>query len=551
MEVCCRISGKTFDVSNHEMELRKKFGFGNTLPKMLPKYRFQQLGGFWPQWNLHKRKCDKTGKQIVSVFRPDCIYPVWHRDEWIEYSSPPSMEFDSSKSFFEQAWKLFPKCPIPHIFQSHNQNCEYTDDWYYSKDCYLCHSGQNNEDARYCYGCDSIKDVHCAVFSFDSELCMDLINSSNCFNSAFLLNCKNVNDSAFLYDCRDCNDCLFCFNLRNKKYCFGNEQLTKEEFEKRCCELDLRSFAVYEKAKGFFSEMMKDIAWHRALKIDQCENSTGNFIRNCKDCENCYMLSFHENCANVSFSGPHAKGILDSIGTVGGELTYMCSLPVYCYEAKFSFSVSHCRFVEYCAYMQNCHYCFGCCGLVNQEYCIFNKKYSKEKYEELREKIIIHMKKMGEWGEFFPGYFAPNPYNESYAGFQFSVVPEKTFQFKMSEPIEKISMKTAEMKDIPDSCELLTRDQEKWLMGQVFWDSACERPFQIQAADIEFSRRLKTPLPHSYYINRIQDNFKWMPFVGELRKTICAKSGNEIFTNWPKEYDKRILCEEEYLRIVK
>jgi hypothetical protein len=342
---------------------------------------------------------------------------------------------------------------------------------------------------------------------------------------------------------------FFCFNLRNKKYCFGNEQLTKEEFENKRKEWDLSSFENYQKAKKFFAEIMLKKAWHRALKIDRCENSTGCFIRNCKDCENCYMLSNHENCANVSLSGPNARWILDSLGTVGAELAFMSVLPVYCYDTRFCFSTDHCRFVEYSAYLKNCQYCFGCCGLVNEKYCIFNKKYSPEEYEQLHAKIVEHMKKTEEWGKFFPSHFAPNPYEESYSRFHF---PDKRgINFRTADPIEKITMKTAEFEDIPDSIELLNPEKEKWLQEQIFWDHEYERPFQIQAADIDFARKMRVPLPHFYYINRIQSNFKWMPFNGELRETKCAKSDKVIKTNWPEKYDGRILSEDEYLKVIK
>lgn len=549
MENKCSVSGKTFQVSPHELSLRKIFGVENIPLKLSPKYRIQYIGAFWPHWNLHKRKCDRTGKQIISIFRPDCVYPVWQRDEWIAHANPPEKDFDFNRPFFDQAWELFQECPIPHIFQSHNQNCEYTDDWYYSKNCYLCHSGQNNEDCRYCYGCDSIKNIHGGVFSFESELCLDIINSIKCFHSIFLLNCRNIDSSAFLYDCRDCSNCLFCFNLRNKKHCFGNEQLTKEEFEKKKKEWDFSSRITYEKAKKYFAEMMITLAWHRALQIDKCENSSGNFIHNCKDCENCYLLSYHENCANTAFSGPHAKMTLDSVGTVGGEMVYMTSLPVYCYDARFCFSTSHCRFVQYSAYLQNCHYCFGCCGLVNEKYCILNKKYSKGDYENLLPKIIKHMGE--EYGDFFPKYFSPNPYEESFSGFYFPLSKENPFGFDSCEPIEKINVKTAEIKDIPDSIKNLTPEKEKWLISQIFWDKTLNRPFQIQQDDIDFAKKLNTPLPYQYYINHMQSNLYWMPFSGELRETICAKSGKKIFTNWPQTYDRKILSEEEYLKFIK
>lgn len=551
MKVKCEISGRDFEVSRHEIELRKKFGFGDTLPKVLPKYRFQYLGAFWPHWNLHKRKCDKTGSQIISIFRPDCIYPIWKRKEWFENNNPPSQDYDPSMTFFNQAWELFQKCPIPHVFESHNQNCEYTDDWYYSKNCYLSHSGEYSEDCYYCYASDHCKDVNYGVFIFYSELCFDLINSTNCFNSLFLLDSRMVSDSAFLYDCRDCNNCLFCFNLRNKSYCFGNKQLSKKEFEIEKAKWDFSSGKVYEKAKEFFSKMMVEMAWHRALHIDHCENSSGNFMRQCKDCENCYLLSKHENCANDCFSGPDAKMTLDSLGTIGGELTFMTSLPVYSYNAIFSFSVSHCKFVEYSAYLQNCHYCFGCCGLVNKKYCIFNKQYFEKEYKILREKIISHMKKTDEWGEFFPGYFAPNPYEESFSGFRFSLTRPEDFGFRKGGPVERKTVKTAEIKDIPDSYRDLNSEQEKWLTEHIFWDEKYKRSFQVTRKDIDFAKRIKGPLPNAYYVHRMHDNLLWMPFDGELRDTICAKSGKKIKTNWPEKFDGRILCEEEYLKVVK
>jgi hypothetical protein len=548
--------------SQHEQELRQKFGL-TASPTDTPVDRFKHLGAFWPMWNLHQRKCGHSGKAIVSVFRPDCPYPVWHRDAWFAEADPPQAEFDPGRPFFEQAWELFQSCPIPHAFQSHNQNCEYTDDWYYSKNCYLCHSGQNNEDCRYCYGCDSITDLQGAVFSFNSEVCADLINCSKCFGSFYLLNCKNVHDCGFLYDCRDCSDCLFCSNLRNKKYCFGNEQLSREEFEAKKAEWDFGSQKVWEHAKDYFADMMQGMAWHRAQQIDHSENSSGNYVHHSKDCENCYMLSYHENCANVCFSGPQAKTALDCLGTVGAELTYMCSLPVYCYEARRCFSVSHCRFVEYSAYMQNCQYCFGCCGLVNRKFCVFNKQYEEAEYHELVARIKAHMQQpadgksgLCEWDRFFPGYFAPNPYAESYSGFHFPLTGgaggEITKQgYRDAEPLEKADVKTAEVSKIPDSLAELTPEKEAWLMAQVFWDEEYARPFQIQAADITFARRLEIALPRVYYVNRMQGNFRWMPLIGQLRDGVCAKSGVALRTNWPAEYDGRILCEEEYLKIVK
>jgi hypothetical protein len=179
---------------------------------------------------------------------------------------------------------------------------------------------------------------------------------------------------------------------------------------------------------------------------------------------------------------------------------------------------------------------------VNKKYCIFNKQYSEKEYEILRKKIISQMKKGGEWGQFFPAYFAPNPYEESFSGFHFP---------REGGPVERKNVKTAEIEDIPDSWKELGSEKEKWLTEQIFWDEKYKRSFQITKRDIDFAKRIKGPLPRDYYIHRLQDNFLWMPFNGELRDTVCAKSGVRIKTNWPEKFDGRILCEEEYLKFVK
>jgi hypothetical protein len=179
---------------------------------------------------------------------------------------------------------------------------------------------------------------------------------------------------------------------------------------------------------------------------------------------------------------------------------------------------------------------------VNKKYCIFNKQYSEKEYEILREKIISQMKKGGEWGQFFPGYFAPNPYEESFSGFHFP---------REGKAEERKTVKTAEIENIPDSWKDLNPEKEKWLTEQIFWDEKYKRSFQVTQKDVDFAKRIKGPLPHDYYVHRLQDNFLWMPFNGELRDTVCAKSGEKIKTNWPEKFDGRILGEEEYMKLVK
>ncbi|USN57470.1 MAG: hypothetical protein H6766_03385 [Candidatus Peribacteria bacterium] len=73
-------------------------------------------------------------------------------------------------------------------------------------------------------------------------------------------------------------------------------------------------------------------------------------------------------------------------------------------------------------------HCFGCDGLRNKEYCIFNQQYTKEEYNELAPKIIDHMKQTGERGEFFHPSLSPFGYNETVANEYYPVESITTYQ---------------------------------------------------------------------------------------------------------------------------
>ena len=179
----CEVSGQEFQISKFEKKQRKKLE--TPLPVQLPKYTFRNLGAFWTHFNIYKRKSDYSGKEIVSVYNEDCPYPVWQREEWVKHANPPAANYNYQKPFFEQLWELFQQCPIPHNTGMMNENCEFTDDFWHSKNCYLCHSGYDNEDLSYCFRLLHCKDCQFSVFSFNSQLCTDIINSKNCYNVCF------------------------------------------------------------------------------------------------------------------------------------------------------------------------------------------------------------------------------------------------------------------------------------------------------------------------------------------------------------------------------
>jgi len=65
---------------------------------------------------FYNRTCDFSGDKIIAMYPEKTIYPVYHPDIWwsdkwnaMDYA----LEYDESKSFFEQWQTLLKKVPRP------------------------------------------------------------------------------------------------------------------------------------------------------------------------------------------------------------------------------------------------------------------------------------------------------------------------------------------------------------------------------------------------------------------------------------------------------
>ncbi len=543
LKLRCEISSEEFEVSPEEQELRTRLGA--PLPKVAPAYTFRELLAFWQHFAMHRRTCDLSGKSIISVFDQNCPYPVWNREDWLKGAKPPQADFNFSRPFFEQLWQLFQRCPIAHNVGLGNENCEYTDDWWYSKNCYLCHSGVECEDCYYCYRTLSCTDCQYCIFSNICELCRDLLNCSECQRLHYSFHSRACRDSYFLFDCRNCHDCLFCWNLRNKSYCIENEQLTKEQYLERLKTYNFSSRQEYQRAQEHFEALIQTKAYWKALDLENCQNCRGGYLTDCKNAHDCFFALGIEDASRF-VRGGWLKDAVDCVCGYKSERVYYSALPQDdCYDVRFCCNVMKSRFVEYCVHCYNCSNCFACCGLVNAEYHILNKPFQPQDYKDAVARIKEYASSLGEYGQFFPGYFAANPYEESLAGYYFPLSREEQIKwgFRVGSAEVRERAGNLAVSSIPDSVAHATTDITK----NVYWDEFAKRPFQITAFDLDFAKRTGTPLPEMYYIRRIKDIFRWMFFDGSLRTAKCALSQQSVLTNLPLTLDKRILCEESYL----
>lgn len=140
---------------------------------------------------------------------------------------------------------------------------------------------------------------------------------------------------------------------------------------------------------------------------------------------NTFFGADSEDGSNVTRFG-WAKTAVDSINLQDVERVLLSSgIQIKSYEVGFSFMLESVRFALYSGYSSRCENIFGCCGLLNGKNAIMNAPYSEQEYCTLRDKLIDHMKSTGEWGQFFPGSFAPNPYAESWSSFYFPLTHDE------------------------------------------------------------------------------------------------------------------------------
>jgi hypothetical protein len=216
-------------------------------------------------------------------------------------------------------------------------------------------------------------------------------------------------------------------------------------------------------------------------------------------------------------------------------------------------------------YSYNCHGCdnlFGCIGLRNRQYCIFNQQYSKEEYHELRTKIIKQMEEMPYvdkkgrtygYGEFFPVEISPFAYNETITADFYPLtkdqVLEAGYQWRDRES-GKYQM-TRQAKDLPDDIKDVTDDMLKEIVGCV----GCGHAYRFIKKELDFLHQQNLPLPHFCPECRHQRRFKLVNFPRLYSRACACVSGHVHGTaKCPKTFDttyapdrpETIYCEQCY-----
>ncbi|MFA5936997.1 MAG: hypothetical protein WC822_03920 [Candidatus Paceibacterota bacterium] len=562
----CQNCKKDFTIEPEDFNFYEKIKVSP--PTFCPECRTVRRLCWRNEMTLFKRQCNapKHNEMMISFYPLEeklVVYDnkYWWGDDWD--AAYYGCDYDFSKSFFQQWKELFQSCPMQALSNSNAVNSNYCHVALDSRNSYMSSGSWKIEQTFYSNRISEIKDSSDLYVVYKSELCYECIICSDCFHLLYSINCKNCVDSYLLYDCNGCINCFGCTNLRNKSYCVWNKQLSKKEYEEYFKKLDLKSYKTILELKEKFKKLYLNSLHRFAVQIKTI-NSTGDNLRGTKNCKICFDAN--GNVEDSKYSHWLAKDTKDAYDSGPGialvELVYeIFDTGDGNFRNFFTSVVYSSNEIEYAF---NCHGCsnlFGCIGVKNKKYCILNKQYTKDEYEQLIPKIKQHMMDMPyvdkkgriyKYGEFFPVELSPFCYNETQAQDYFTLTKEKAIEMGYRWREEKSNEYEITMKaeNLPDNFDDVQNSITKEVIGCLHkkeCQDRCKGAYKITEEEFNLYKRLKIPLPRLCFSCRHDERLrKRNPMKLWHRK--CMKEGcqNEFETSYAPDRPEIVYCEKCY-----
>ncbi len=536
-------------------------------PTWCPECRMVRRLSFRNESMLFRRLDSHTGKEIFSGFSPKSKVITYENNYW--YSSDwdqleTGVDYDFSKTFFEQFRLLFSRAPVLARSVYNMVNSDYCQEASECKNAYLCFNADYIENSAYLRKSHRVKDSFDCYEVDENELCYENVLVDKSYQTFFSTDCESCVDVWFSKGLRGCTNCFGCVNLRNKSYYYFNKACTREEYLENIRFLTSGSYKIMLETKKKVANFWLNFPnkFYHGLRVI---NSTGERIFDSKNVKDSYFVKNAQNMRYCQDVWIKASDCYDySVWGDGAENIYECmTCGMGVYNLKFCF---HCweeaRDLEYCAYCIGSKNCFGCVGLYKKEYCIFNKQYTKEEYFLMVQKIkkqmneVPYIDKNGRiyrYGEFFSFDISPLSYNESLAQFFFpldkNTAEEKGYQWRENSTREYDI--TIDAKDLKDNID----DIEDTILNEAIKCINCNRAYRIISLEFQFYKRMKLPLPRTCHNCRFIERFKLVnPPKLWHRKCMCDKTSHnhqgkcevEFETPYAPERPEIVYCEKCY-----
>ena len=558
----CQNCKKNFTIESEDFEFYKKM----QVPPPTLCFRCRLIRKMcWRNERIwYRRTCEATGKNVLSIFDPKGPYKVYDQEYWRSDAWDPleyGREYNFSRGFFEQFSDLLKAVPQPNLFQKNIVRSEYSNNSLNLKNCYIAIATDGAEDCAYVSGLiRRLKDCLDMYHSSDDEYCYECADCEQCSRLFFSENCVSCLDSYFLYDCRNCTNCVGCVGLRNAQYYIFNEQYTKDEYKDELQKLNLGSHrSRLELHKKF--EALKLAVPRKYASILNATNVVGDDIMDSRNCYWCFNAK--DNVEDCKFSFRINQNVKDGydgyIVWNGSELFYE-TLSSTGRNFKFSGMIWGGYDVEYSYNCFDCNNIFGCTGLRNKSYCIFNRQYPKDEYEKLVVKIRELMTVKGEYGEFFPAEISPFTYNETSAQEYFPKTKAEALAlgYFWKDTEEKSYAITVSNADIPDNIKDITDSALKEVFECAHKGKCadhCSTAFRIIPMELSFLRRFNIPLPRLCFGCRHMERIRQKPPLNLWhRSCLCKQDGhghgpvcpNEFETSYAPDRPEMVYCESCY-----
>ena len=523
-------------------------------PSQCPTCRIRRRMAHRNERSLYRRGCDLCKKDMIALYPDTAPFPVYCNACWWNDSWDPNQygkNYDFSVPFFEQFASV--NNEVPHIAMMNDngvnsENCEYTQDFAFGKDCYLVVGAWYLQDCYFCgRNCVHSKDLTDCFFIVQSEHCFECTSSQKLYNCRYVRSSENCTDCLFGFDLRGCTSCFGCCGLRHKKYHWFNEPLSESEYKERLSNVDSSSYSKVEAMKKKFEDSIEPLP-RRPMNLQNAEGCTGDYLSNCENVHDSYIIFNAKDCRYCDMSDG-IRSCFDTLHTGGAQFCYESITPDDSYMTLFSF---WCWKDKYTYYSDNCHasqHLFGCTSVRRGNYQILNKQYTQEDYEELVPKIIEHMNTTGEWGEFFPMNRSPFSYNETMAQESFPMKKDEValngLQWKESLEVIPKNEKSINADSLPDRIEDIPDDI-------LNWNIICEssgKSFKIIKQELDIYREQKIPIPHLHPDERHYARLKSQNTRG-LHNRTCQKCQKAIQTTYSPDRPETVYCEECYLKEV-
>jgi hypothetical protein len=536
----CALTGEQFLVSSEELALRDTIGVPP--PTLSPDERARRVLARRNERVLFRRTCSGSGAPTISIHSPHASFPVysqeyWWSDSWDQYAH--GRDYDFSRGFFEQFADLYRVVPQLGLNAPNCENSDWNNQSCDLKNCYMmfcsgfaeqCMYGMWNTHSENCIDCTG---------AFYCRWCYQLFNCNNCFQCSYSDNLEQCTDCMFSRELISCTDCIACVGLQHKQYCYFNEQLTKSEYQRIKNELRLTTRSGVIALQKRFDEFQKRFP-RRHFNGMLLDSSDGDYLIRTENVHNSYNFRESKNLW-------HCRDGWKCNDSIGLLETWTMD---HCVETEGGLAGTHSGFtnklweggeVWYSSHIYYSKEIFGCVSLRHAEYCILNKRYSKDEYHDLRARIIAQMKHNGEWGENFPIKDSPFAYNLSMAQEYFPLTKEQALQrgYRWEDRADSVASATVGW-DVPDDINLV---QDTEALANVIQCTESGKLFKLQKAELAFYKNQGIPLPVVHYDARFYNRMNKRRNPRKLHPGSCAYCSTPFLTTYPPDSGYYVACE--------